>query len=320
VSSFCKRLHSCLWPLAVGEPDRARLNVVGVNHERKILSAIYCERKQAKLLLAKGSCGRAGGFTLIELLVVIAIIAILAAMLLPALNKAKSRATRIACLSNLRQMGIASLNYANDNRDNFPDMSMSQTPGQQGTSNWPWDVPDYVAYMLSQNGTKRGVCYCPSNPDQMKWWDYHQVDTGGGETPTANTSDYRVLGYQFCWKGAAHGAGGIPATNTTESLHPAAWKFSEVGGQSTLINPGLTERVIIADALISQAPMMASKAANNFKNVRDGFGDPITSPHLTGALPDGANRLFADGHALWFGFRSVIVRTAPMSGIVYFWW
>ena len=87
-----------------------------------------------------------------------------------------------------------------------------------------------------------------------------------------------------------------------------------------LVNPGLTERVIIADALISQAPLSSNKAANNFKNVRDGFNDAITSSHLSGPIPDGANHLFADGHVAWYGFNNIAVRTSAMSGIVYFWW
>src|SRR5450432_430465 len=65
------------------------------------------------------ACGRVSAFTLVELLVVVAIIGILAALLLPALNQAKSRARRIECVGNLRETGLAFHLFANDHGGKF---------------------------------------------------------------------------------------------------------------------------------------------------------------------------------------------------------
>ena len=87
-------------------------------------------------------------FTLIELLVVIAIIAILAAMLMPVLSRAKEAGRRIACLSNMRQLSLASQMYANDDQGNYPP--------RLETNAWPNQL--YVNY-----GRNTKILLCPTD-------------------------------------------------------------------------------------------------------------------------------------------------------------
>jgi prepilin-type N-terminal cleavage/methylation domain-containing protein len=117
---------------------------------------------------------RRQAFTLIELLVVIAIIAILAALLLPALSRARQQGQRAVCLSNLKQIGLAFTIYLNDHDSRFPDrrdLKSALPGGYRPWTSWPPSDPraGWAAIVLKEAGTtdNDNLWSCPASQNSM---------------------------------------------------------------------------------------------------------------------------------------------------------
>jgi len=159
---------------------------------------------------------RRSGFTLIELLVVIAIIAILMAIMMPALQRVKEQAREITCRANLRQYGIAQAMYLDDNADRYPSAWRSLVANERPVSGYErycrWHDPRYPAdgpfwpYLKSDK-----VHLCPSFKVLAK--------SEGTRHPSHVASNPVVPYYSYSmnsWLGAKQGdAGGSSATDST---------------------------------------------------------------------------------------------------------
>ncbi len=139
-------------------------------------------------------------FTLIELLVVIAIIAILAAILLPALSRAREHGNRISCAGNCRQIGHASAQYAGDNRDWLPSFGDSNDSTIKMRPNFVSRLYPYLAGgTVPVTGRLSKIYYCPTATPESCWWGATTASRGLTTSPLTSYAWNAFAAHETGW-------------------------------------------------------------------------------------------------------------------------
>jgi prepilin-type N-terminal cleavage/methylation domain-containing protein/prepilin-type processing-associated H-X9-DG protein len=269
-----------------------------------------------------------GGFTLIELLVVIAIIAILAAMLLPALGKAKVKAKSIASLSNLRQLGFGMTLYHDDHDGRFPGHSLSAVAGQPRIR---WAD---LTYPHMQN---TDVYLSPQlRPEEMAYMNkpFAHTAPGGVEAPGV-TQYYGGYGYNYQYLGNTRTPSGMLPFHASDTSLAAPASTVALGdtkgarkGSASLPYGADGSAVYVIDpplgsqALGSAGSRKISAAPGPGNAYYEGGNDGSDAHRATPSDRNGGrvNLLLVDGHATAMTPAELDGSKAGLGGVNNAWW
>jgi len=233
------------------------------------------------------------GFTLVELLVVIGIIAILVAILMPALQQAREKAMRIKCGADLHTFANAVNMYANQNK--------GKVPMHHGGSNWAWDLPyDSRDWFNQVAQIPQEVFYCPSYTHETSGqWDFCG--------PPGGRENFAIIGYYWFGKRPGYAAG--PGMFTPNTMTNMLWRnplydrwIEKTTDKSDRSGP--SDLVLMSDITISREDRRTWDG-KNFVTVYGGYFAGHGTTHRTGDKPLGGNLMFLDGHVEWRNFDSM---------------